>query len=215
MENMENLNKAYLSVLDNGKNEDNRLEYLISMYSNKEDLSHQDLIDLLNISLIDEWLAEFNYFASYNLSKTDGKADFDPEFQQHEDEEREHRKMIVDRLRELDSPVPITPLLDFQKLNSNGMKWAQEFNTESAKILLNRYNEELDAIKFYDLILNVIHRLKETGEFDSTTHQIIKKIKADEETHAKDLRDLLVERNLLETSEDVKVTSDEDEDEQI
>ena len=89
---MENLNKAYLSVLDNGKNEDNRLEYLISMYSNKEDLSHQDLIDLLNISLIDEWLAEFNYFASYNLSKTDGKADFDPEFQQHEDEEREHRK---------------------------------------------------------------------------------------------------------------------------
>lgn len=211
MENMENLNKAYLSVLDNEKNENDRLEYLISMYSNKEDLSKQDLIELLNIGIIDEWLAEFNYFASYNLSKTEGKSDFDPEFQQHEDEEREHRKMLVNRLRELNSPVPIKPLLDFQKLNSNGMKWAQEFSTESSKILLNRYNEELNAIKFYDLILNVIHGLKKSGEFDSTTQQIIKKIKADEETHAKDLRDLLVERNLLETGEETKLLSGEEE----
>jgi ferritin-like protein len=201
---MNTFNEAYLNTLnDQTKKQTDRLELLIDTYKNKQDLNKQDLIELLNIAIIDEWLAEFNYFASYNLSKTEGKSDFDPEFQQHEDEERSHRKMLVDRLRELNSPVPVKALLDFQKLNSNGEKWLQEFNTDSGKILLNRYNEELNAIKYYDLILHVIHKLKEIDEFDSTTQQIIKKIKADEETHAKDLRELLVEHNLLESGEKV------------
>lgn len=204
---MNTFNEAYLNTLNDQNPQKDRLEFLIDTYKNKQDLNKQDLIELLNIAIIDEWLAEFNYFASYNLSKTEGKSDFDPEFQQHEDEEREHRKMLVNRLRELNSPVPIKALLDFQKLNSNGEKWTQEFSIESSKILLNRYNEELCAIKYYDLILNVIHKLKETGDFDSTTQQIIKKIKADEETHAKDLRDLLVEYGLLESGE--KVDQDE------
>lgn len=206
---MENLNKAYLSVLDNEKNENDRLEYLISMYSNKEDLSKQDLIELLNIGIIDEWLAEFNYFASYNLSKTEGKSDFDPEFQQHEDEEREHREMLVKRMRELNAPVPVILLSEYFNVNSNGKKWTQELNTDSGKILLNRYNEELNAVKFYDLILKVIHNLKASGEDDSTTQQIIKKIKADEETHAKDLKDLLIEYNILNNNEDAEKQKDE------
>lgn len=194
---MNTFNEAYLTSLNDQTPKKDRLDLLIDTYKNKQDLNKQDLIELLNIGIIDEWLAEFNYFASYNLSKTEGKSDFDPEFQQHEDEEREHRKMLVNRLRELNEPVPMKLLSDFQKLNSNGEKWSQELNFDSGKILLNRYNEELNAIKYYDLVLFVIHKLKESGEFDSTTQQIIKKIKADEETHAKDLHDLLVEHNLI------------------
>ncbi len=194
---MNTFNEAYLNTLNDQTPKKDRLEILIDAYKNKQNLSKEDIIELLHIAIIDEWLAEFNYFASYNLSKTDGKSDFDPEFEQHENEEREHRKMLVNRLRELNTPVPIKLLSDFQKLNSNGDKWTQELNFDSNKILLNRYNEELNAIKYYDLILYVIHKLKETGDFDSTTQQIIKKIKADEETHAKDLRDLLVEHGVL------------------
>jgi bacterioferritin len=194
---MNTFNEAYLNTLNDQTPKKDRLEILIDAYKNKQNLSKEDIIELLHIAIIDEWLAEFNYFASYNLSKTDGKSDYDPEFEQHENEEREHRKMLVNRLRELNTPVPIKLLSDFQKLNSNGDKWTQELNFDSNKILLNRYNEELNAIKYYDLILYVIHKLKETGDFDSTTQQIIKKIKADEETHAKDLRDLLVEHGVL------------------
>jgi bacterioferritin len=194
---MDTFNEAYLNTLNDQTPKKDRLEILIDTYKNKQNLSKEDIIELLHIAIIDEWLAEFNYFASYNLSKTDGKSDFDPEFEQHENEEREHRKMLVNRLRELNTPVPIKLLSDFQKLNSNGNKWTQELNSDSNKILLNRYNEELNAIKYYDLILYVIQKLKETGDFDSTTQQIIKKIKADEETHAKDLRDLLVEHGVL------------------
>jgi bacterioferritin len=194
---MNTFNEAYLNTLNDQTPKKDRLEILIDAYKNKQNLSKEDIIELLHIAIIDEWLAEFNYFASYNLSKTDGKSDYDPEFEQHENEEREHRKMLVNRLRELNTPVPIKLLSDFQKLNSNGDKWTQELNFNSNKILLNRYNEELNAIKYYDLILYVIHKLKETGDFDSTTQQIIKKIKADEETHAKDLRDLLVEHGVL------------------
>jgi bacterioferritin len=194
---MDTFNEAYLNTLNDQTPKKDRLEILIDTYKNKQNLSKEDIIELLHIGIIDEWLAEFNYFASYNLSKTDGKSDFDPEFEQHENEEREHRKMLVNRLRELNTPVPIKLLSDFQKLNSNGNKWTQELNSDSNKILLNRYNEELNAIKYYDLILYVIQKLKETGDFDSTTQQIIKKIKADEETHAKDLRDLLVEHGVL------------------
>jgi bacterioferritin len=194
---MDTFNEAYLNTLNDQTPKKDRLEILIDTYKNKQNLSKEDIIELLHIAIIDEWLAEFNYFASYNLSKTDGKSDYDPEFEQHENEEREHRKMLVNRLRELNTPVPIKLLSDFQKLNSNGNKWTQELNSDSNKILLNRYNEELNAIKYYDLILYVIQKLKETGDFDSTTQQIIKKIKADEETHAKDLRDLLVEHGVL------------------
>ena len=194
---MNTFNEAYLNTLNDQTPKKDRLEILIDAYKNKQNLSKEDIIELLHIAIIDEWLAEFNYFASYNLSKTDGKSDYDPEFEQHENEEREHRKMLVNRLRELNTPVPIKLLSDFQKLNSNGDKWTQELNFDSNKILLNRYNEELNAIKYYDLILYVIHKLKDTGDFDSTTQQIIKKIKADEETHAKDLRDLLVEHGVL------------------
>ena len=70
--------------------------------------------------------------------------------------------------------------------------WKQETSTTSVDILRNRLNEELGAIEFYDLVLQIIDRVKkETGHDDSTTKQLIRKIKADEEEHAKDLKQLI------------------------
>ena len=198
--NNEDLNKAYLEVLNGeGEKPKSRLDELIAKYSALETPSKSDIIELLNIALMDEFLAEFNYYASYNLSKTDGKADYDPEFQQHEDEERGHRKDITNRLRELGADVPKMMLQDFLILNSAGADWRQA-NTEcSNDLLLNRYNEELGAIKFYGLIFSVLKKLP-LEERDTTTEMLIKKIKADEEEHAKDLKDLLIEHKILTTS---------------
>lgn len=192
-------NDAYLKVIGSNKTEKNRLDALIDEYSAKEVPTKEDVIKLLNISLVDEYLAEFNYYASYNLSKTDGKSDYDPEFQQHEEEERDHRKQITDRLRELGAPVPTPQLINFCNENSNGLNWKQETSSSSNDILLNRYNEELNAVKFYSMIFSVLRKLPNEIR-DTTTEMLIKKIKADEETHAKDLKDLLIEHGILEDS---------------
>ena len=56
--------------------------------------------NLLAIAVADEQLAELNYLYSYSLQKTEGKADFDPEFEQHEEEERQHKYDLINRLRE-------------------------------------------------------------------------------------------------------------------
>jgi ferritin-like protein len=193
------LNNAYLDSIKPEKYD--RLESLISTYEFKKEVTKSDVIDLLKIAVIDEWLAEFNYFASYNLSKTSGKSDFDPEFKQHEEEERDHRNKIVNRLKELGETDLLMQLTDFTKLNSNGDAWKQEAEYDSCTILLNRYNEELNAIKYYDLILKVLHNLRKQGEHDSTTIQLIKNVKADEETHAHDLKELLIEHNVLEVKD--------------
>ena len=148
---------------------------------------------------MDEILAEFNYYSWYNLSESDGKSDYDPEFKQHEDEEREHRKEITNRLRELGAKVPRTMLIDFPSLNSAGTEWKQEQMTSSNDILLHRWNEELGAIKFYGLIFSVLKKLP-LEERDTTTEMLIKHLKADEEEHAKDLKDLLVEHGILTNS---------------
>lgn len=198
--NNEDLNKAYLEVLNGeGEKPKSRLDELITKYSALETPSKSDIIELLNIALMDEFLAEFNYYSSYNLSESDGKSDYDPEFKQHEDEEREHRKEITNRLRELGAKVPRTMLIDFPSLNSAGTEWKQEQMTSSNDILLHRWNEELGAIKFYGLIFSVLKKLP-LEERDTTTEMLIKHLKADEEEHAKDLKDLLVEHGVLTNS---------------
>jgi ferritin-like protein len=194
------LNSAYLDSIRPEKQD--RLESMINTYEFKKEITKSDIIDLLKIAIIDEWLAEFNYFASHTLSKTSGKSDFDPEFKQHEDEERDHRNKIVNRLKELGENNILNQLTNFTKLNSNGETWVQESKFDSCTILLNRYNEELNAIKYYDLVLKVLYKFKEQGENDSTTIQLIKNIKADEETHAKDLKELLIEYNVLSIKEE-------------
>ena len=203
------LNRAYLSIIGEQAEDEGEgarpecggggmctaesLQELISCFS--KDISEEGLVRLLNVAVNDEFLAAYNYLASYTLSKTEGKSDFDPEFEQHEKDELEHAHMIINRLREMGKPVLVTPWRDIAECGANGKGWLQEEDGESTAILLRRYQEELDAVRFYGFILGYIKDLCGGDEYehDTTTQQLIKKIKADEEAHAKDLRDLLTE----------------------
>ncbi len=155
------LNRAYLSIIGEqaeGEGEGARqecggggmctaesLQELISCFS--KDISEEGLVRLLNVAVNDEFLAAYNYLASYTLSKTEGKSDFDPEFEQHEKDELEHAHMIINRLREMGKPVLVTPWRDIAECGANGKGWLQEEDGESTAILLRRYQEELDAIR--------------------------------------------------------------------
>ena len=201
--------EAYVNMLQEEKG--NRLDYLKKFYTDKNDITKEDIIDLFNIAFIDEFLAEYNYFASWNLSVTEGKNDFDPEFKQHEGEERDHRYQITERLREMGAQVPTKLIQEYFTLNSNGEDWKQELSQTSKDILLNRYNEELGAIEFYALFFKTLRRLRDDVR-DTTSEMLVKKLKADEETHAKDLKDLLIENGVLtpDLTNNMSATEDED-----
>lgn len=197
----DNFRSVYVNMIkeDTIKNDasENRLDKLIQQYSNIDVPTKQDIIDLLNIAIMDEYLAEYNYFASYNLSRTQGKTDFDPEFQQHQEQERSHRKDLVNRLRQFDVEVPIKLLQQYLTQNSAGQNWKQELSHDSYQIIKNRFKEQCDAIKFYSLIFTVLRKLPD-DQRDTTTQMLIKRIKADQEGHKKDLHDLMIQRGISE-----------------
>ena len=183
--------KLYLEQLNIDKS--SRLNFLKEQFSNIE-ITKQHIVELLQIAIIDEWLAEFNYFRSYHLSQSDGKADFDPEFKQHEEDECQHRHELADRIRQLDARISVLSIMQLIPQNSDGQNWKEQTTSNSAKLLLNRLEEQKKAVQFYSFFLSVIDKMKEK---DTTTYKLIRDIKSDEEQHVKDLKDLAIERELL------------------
>ena len=177
--------KIYLNNLDKPRFEILKEEFKQENFELDSPKYKDAVIALLNIAVVDEQLAELNYLASYNLSATDGKTDFDPEFKAHEEEEREHKYKLINRLRELNAKVPAIEIWSWQEVNSQGKKWKQEFDSNSIKILKHRFDEEVDAVKFYELCAKFL-----VGSSDTTTYDLFKEIKEDEEQHVLDLRDL-------------------------
>lgn len=184
--------KAYVDMISPARG---GVDEFIKKYDAKEQITRADIVDLLAVAAIDEWLAVFNYYASEAHTKTNGKQDFDPEFIAHAKEELEHFEKINNRIREL-SQVPLQiPMQSYFSANSSGLEWKQELNSsDSVEILRRRLEEERGAIKFYAMLIRALKKLEEeTGEYDSTTETLVKNIKADEEEHEKDLRELLAQ----------------------
>ncbi len=188
----------------------NDLNSLKALYEKKDSIAKGDIVYLFEVAINDEMLATYNYLASYMRSVTEGKADFDPEFKAHEKEECEHLHLLLDRLHEIEpNDVLITKWCDIMTMNAAGKKWRQEFSQNSAEIISNRYKEELNAIDFYSFFLSILER--QVDDKDTTTIELIKKIKADEETHAKDLRDLITEHGINFNNSVVVPTGDNNE----
>lgn len=144
----------------------------------------QKIIQLLKIAIVDEQLAEYNYFASYNKSKTQGKTDFDPEFEQHQKQEYDHRHKLVLRLRQLDvESILDIPFEEYSVESSH--QWNQQFGINSLEILKNRLTEEEQAVEYYTMAVEFLRKSS-----DSTTLRLFRQILGDEERHVLDLRDL-------------------------
>lgn len=182
---MENFKDIYLNTIRNAHWNQLEAEFTHHSDETQEEIKNK-IITLLNIAFIDEELAEYNYLASYTRSITAGKADYDPEFEQHEKEENQHKHDILMRLRELDAKnIMMMPIPKWHHDNSMGLDWKQEYGTNSYQILLNRLAEQEQAVKFYNLCVEYTRKTN-----DSTTLRLFKKIKEDEERHVLDLRDL-------------------------
>lgn len=190
---------AYLIDIKQGQT---RWEEIKSIYSAENIPSDSIQLDeliktLLAIAIADEQLAELNYLYSYSLQKTEGKTDFDPEFAQHEAEERQHKYDLINRLRELDAKVIFVPIEQMIYFNSRGVEWQQEFSNQSSDIIIRRLEEEKQAVEFYTLATEFVR-----ATTDTTTYTLFKKIKEDEEKHVKDLRDLARDHGFLGINEE-------------
>lgn len=141
---------------------------------------------LLIMAICSEITAAYSYWFSYMSSVTCGKADFDPEFKQHCDEEWDHAKQFAERLRELGCCNPVPLFHEFTVCGPH--KFIQESGNDSLTFLKNRDCEEQQAIEFYGVCVNFF---KESD--DSTTLQLFKRVKAVEEEHHKDLNDLIMQ----------------------
>lgn len=184
------INEYYKYIGESEEQIANRADSLKAQYANKPEINQQDIIDLLNVAVVDELLAAFNYFSSFALSKSEGKEDFDPEFHAHYTEELGHAEDLVRRINELNGQAMQINIEDYLKLNSVGESWHQQIQQSSMDILTNRKNEEISAISFYKFVLICIERMKNESKnmnWDSTTESLIKKILADEEEHLYDL----------------------------
>ena len=140
------------------------------------------LLEMLEMALNDELLAAYQYRTCYWMSKGKGKAECDPEFKIHSQEEEEHAEKLMERINELNGKAVSDPAMWQER--SNG--FVPISFTDVRQMLTVTIEAEKTAIEFYNKILM-------SSKNDKITSDIIKGILADEEEHLDDLNSLYQE----------------------
>lgn len=159
-------------------------------------------IKLLYTALADELLASYQYWVCKNLSRGEGKFDVDPEFEQHEKEEKEHADKIMERLKQLGG-APIPDPKDWTKFSN---PWDVVDFRDVKRQLEITMNAEQAAIDFYS---DSIEQLR--GK-DEVTLKLFRNILVDEEEHLYDLKELYAEFEEDIFEDDVLADEDVEED---
>lgn len=142
-----------------------------------------EIIELLNKALADEWLATYQYWAGSYVVKGLLRKEVQNELKEHMEEELKHVEMLAERIIQLGG----TPILDPKQLGAKsncGYDVPSNFDSES--IVKQNIKGEQCAIISYQQILQ---KLKSTNDY--VTFNIIRKILKDEIEHEQDLEDLL------------------------
>lgn len=139
-----------------------------------------DVICELEKAINDEWLAYYQYWTAYNISKGSGKFDIDPEMMEHAEEELEHVEKLTKRLNQLGGRVTLDPT----QWRSKAHEWRPLSSCEPIDILKETKYAEIQAIRNYECFL------KNLGDCDPVTKNIIIEVLAKEYEHYHDL-DLL------------------------
>src|SRR5574344_1945385 len=70
-------------------------------FAKTDETEENSLLKLLVYALTSEHLAAYQYWTCYQGSRGVGKADCDPEFKKHYDEETDHAEKLMKRINEL------------------------------------------------------------------------------------------------------------------
>lgn len=141
-----------------------------------------EIIELLNRALADEWLAYYQYWVGSKIVKGPMRPNVQKELVEHANEELKHAEMLSERIIQLGG----TPILDpnefFKKSNCG---YDTPNDPHVLQILKQNIKGEQCAIVVYKKILDKIKLSN-----DPITFHMIRKILSDEIEHEQDLEDL-------------------------
>ena len=147
-----------------------------------------DLIEMLNKALADEWLAYYQYWVGAKVAKGPMRGTVAAELLQHATEELGHAELVSDRIIQLGG----TPLLkpeDWYKMTNCGYEAPEDPYVEV--LLEQNIKGEQCAIEVYQRLVGL------TRDADPVTYEIVLSILADEVEHEEDLQAIAEDIQLM------------------
>ncbi len=147
-----------------------------------------ELLNLLNKALADEWLAYYQYWIGAKVVKGPMKDAVIAELDLHATEELSHAVLLTTRIVQLGGTPVLSPA-DWMKITNCGYDAPIDPNVE--KVLEQNIKGEQCAIKVYSHLLDL------TREGDPVTYNIILTILSQEVEHEEDLDALREDLELM------------------
>ncbi len=143
-------------------------------------LNVEELIEMLNKALADEWLAYYQYWVGAKVVTGPMREAAVAELVEHANDELRHAGMLADRILQLGGKPLLSPD-DWKKSNCG---YEAPSDPKIRKILEQNVKGEQCAIETYNELLNL------TQGKDPVTYQIAFEILKDEVEHEEDLQAL-------------------------
>ncbi len=147
-----------------------------------------NLIDMLNKALADEWLAYYQYWLGAKVAKGPMRGTVSAELLEHATEELGHAELLADRILQLGGTPVLTPQ-DWYKLTNCGYETPEDPYVEV--LLEQNIKGEQCAIKVYQELVEF------TQGIDPVTYEIVLSILTDEITHEEDLEAIVEDIQLM------------------
>lgn len=148
----------------------------------------EELLNILNKALSDEWLAYYQYWVGAKVVKGPMKDAVISELTLHATEELSHAELIATRIIQLGGTPVLSPE-EWMKLTNCG--YEPPFNHYVEEILLQNIKGEQCAIRTYNSLLDI------TREGDPVTYNMILTILSQEVEHEEDLQALKEDLDLM------------------
>jgi bacterioferritin len=142
----------------------------------------EKLIQVLNKTLADEWLAYYQYWIGAKVVKGPMRGHVVSELEEHAGDELKHAGMLVDRIIQLNG-TPIIKPEDWYKMTNCGYDAPED--TFVIPVLSQNIKGEQCAIDVYNKMLETLK------DKDQLTHNMILEILKDEVEHEEDLEAIL------------------------
>jgi bacterioferritin len=146
------------------------------------------LIELLNKALADEWLAYYQYWIGAKVAKGPMRGSVTVELEEHAMEELGHALLLVDRILQLGGTPLLTPE-DWYKMTNCGYESPEDPYVEA--LLEQNIAGEQCAIGVYKALSDL------TKDADPVTYEMALQIMADEIMHEEDLQALQEDIQLM------------------
>jgi bacterioferritin len=148
----------------------------------------EDLINMLNAALSEEWLAYYQYWIGARLMEGPMRSEIEPELLLHATQELNHAVLIVGRIIQIGGTPVLSPS-EWPKLSR--CEYDAPVDPYVETVLKQNLKGERCAIQRYKEIADFT-----TGK-DHTTHQMVTTILNEELEHEQDIEDWINDLNRM------------------